>query len=110
TAAAVPVRVGVLLGRPAVGGPARVAETEGPLDRREPEVLLEVAQLAGAAHDLDGVAVDDRDARGIVAAVLQAPQAVEEDGADPLAPDVPDDPAHDGLNNMSADPGPQIRS
>src|SRR5207245_6028282 len=97
-AAAVAVGVGVLLRGPAVRLPAGVADAEGPLDLLEAQALLEIAQLAGAAHHLDGAAVDDRDAGGVVAAVLEAAEAVEEDAADLLRTDVADDSAHGGVH------------
>ena len=52
-AGAVAVRMRVLLGRPAVRRPARVADAVVPLERRRRDHLLEARQLAGAAPQLD---------------------------------------------------------
>ena len=52
-AGAVAVRVGVLLGRPAVRGPARVADAVLAFERIGRDDLLEPRQLAGAAPQLD---------------------------------------------------------
>ena len=56
--------------------------------------LLEVRQLAGAAPELDRSVADDRDAGRVVAAVLEPPQAVDEDRQHLLRADVADDAAH----------------
>src|SRR5207245_5704395 len=95
-AAAVAVRVSVLLGGAAVGGPAGVPDAERPLEAREAQGFLQVAELACAPHDLESAAVHDRYAGGIIAAVFEAAEAVQEDRADLLVSDVPDDPAHSG--------------
>ena len=52
------------------------------------------AQLARAAPQLNRAVPDHRDARGVVAAVLEAAQAVDEDGDDGFRADVADDAAH----------------
>ena len=50
-ARAVAVRVRVLLGRPPVRRPARVADAVGAVERLQPDRLFEIAQLPfGAAH------------------------------------------------------------
>ena len=77
-AGAVAVRMRVLFGRPAVRRPARVADAVVAGDRIERDDLLEVRQLAGAAPQVDGPVVHDRDARRVVAAVLEPPQAVDQ--------------------------------
>ena len=57
--------------------------------------VLEVRQLAGAAPQVDRAVAHDRDARRVVAAVLEPPQPVDEDRDDVLRADVADDSAHD---------------
>ena len=52
-AGAVAVRVGVLLGGAAVGGPAGVADAEGAVDGALGDDGFEVAQLAGGAAQLE---------------------------------------------------------
>ena len=64
----------VLLGRPAVRRPARVADAVVAGDRIGVDHVLEVRQLAGAAAQVDGAVAHDRDARRVVAAVLEPPQ------------------------------------
>ena len=85
-AAAVAVRVRVLFGGAAVGGPACVADAVGAMQRVLLQHLLEVAQLAGcAAHvELRGVGLVARDgnAGGVVAAVLEAAKAFNDKGDD----------------------------
>ena len=55
---------------------------------------FEVGQLAGAAPDVEAVAVDDGDARRVVAAIFEAAQSLDEDWDDRLVADVSDDSAH----------------
>ena len=93
-AGAVAVRVRVLLGRPAVGRPAGVADAVVPFERIDREHFLEARQLAGAAPQLDLAVAHDRDAGRVVAPVLEPAQPVDEDRKDLLVADVPDDAAH----------------
>ena len=67
------VRVGVDVGRAAVGRPAGVADRRGRLGQRvQVELLDQVGQLAGLLGGREpAVRADQRDARGVVAAVLQ---------------------------------------
>ena len=71
---AVPVGMGILFRRTAMGGPARVADAVGAVERLQADRLFEIAQLAfGAAH-LQTVAIaGDRDSGRVVAAILQPP-------------------------------------
>ena len=93
-AGAVGVRVGVLLGGPPVGGPARVTDPEGAVERALAEGRLEVAETPGTAPDLEHPVGDDGDARGVVPAVLEALQAVEDDAGCASRTDVPNDSTH----------------
>ena len=93
-AGAVAVRVGVLLGRPAVRRPARVADAVVAGDRVGGDDVLEVRQLAGAAPQVDRAVAHDRDAGRVVAAILELPQPVDQDRDDVLRSDVSDDPTH----------------
>ena len=56
--------------------------------------VFEVRQLAGAAPQVDGAVVHDRDARRVVAAIFEPAQPVDQDGNDVLRSDVSDDSAH----------------
>src|ERR1043166_5957270 len=93
-AGAVAVRVGIVLVRLAVRGPARVAHAERAFERLLAELRLEVAELPLGAHDLDAVAVDDGDAGSVVAAVLQFFQSGDEHRHDVTAAYVTNDSAH----------------
>ncbi len=77
------VGMGVGGGWLAVGGPARVADADQPVERPARKLGLEVAQLAfGAAAD-QLAALERGDAGGVVAALFQPPQRldhVERDG------------------------------
>ena len=97
----VAVRMRVAVGRATVSGPAGVAEAGaageagrvGLVQRR-----LEVGQPTGAAADgQPAVAVEQRDARGVVAAVLHPAQRVDHDPAGVPRSDVADDSAHNHL-------------
>jgi hypothetical protein len=93
----VEVRVGVLVRRRAVRGPAGVADADAALDGLggdEPgEALVNLALLL--AGEQFGV-TKQRHAGAVVAAVFQPPQAVEENGSRLLLADVADDAAHKG--------------
>ena len=91
---AVAMRMRVLLGRPAVRRPARVADAVVPVERVDREDLFEARQLAGAAPQLDLAVAHDRDARRVVAAILEPPQPVDQNRQNLLLADVADDPAH----------------
>src|SRR5216684_502719 len=92
-ARAVAVRVGVFLGWPAVRRPARVADAVLTRQRIGDDHPFEVRQLAGASPQVHRAAVHDRDARRIVAAVLELSQPLDENGHDILRPDISDNPA-----------------
>jgi hypothetical protein len=93
-ALAVAVWMRVLFSRPAVRRPSCVAEAVEAGQRIAGDDVLEVGQLAGTAPDVETVAVDDRDARGVVAPVFKPPQALDEDRHDRFVADVTDDAAH----------------
>ena len=87
------VRVGVDVVRLAVGGPPGVADADGglgPVVDQVPQVL----DPARGLGDLQPVAVDDGQAGRVIAPVLQAPQALEQDRDGVPAADVADDSAH----------------
>ena len=94
-AGAVAVRVGVLLGRPAVRGPAGVPDAVFAVERvgldRPPRDWRACPALR---RRLMSPFLHDRDARRVVAAVFEPPQAVDQDGNDGLGADVADDAAH----------------
>ena len=95
----VEVRVGVDLGGRTVGGPAGVRDAGGgAVEKRGIPVgvglVAECGDLAGRLGDDDPVIVEDGDARGVIAAVFEAAQAVDEHGGRIRFSDVSDDSAH----------------
>ena len=92
-AGGVRVRVRVVLGRLTVGRPARVPDARRPLEPGG-QPGDEVGHPALRLADLEAAPGDDRDTRGVVAAVLQASQPLEEDRGGVLRADVADDAAH----------------
>ena len=88
------VRMRVGRGGRAVRGPAGMPDAEGTARQIAVELLLERGQLAGGLVDLEAVAVDDRDAGGVVAAVLEAPEPVDEQVRRWAGTDVSDNAAH----------------
>ena len=71
----------VALGRHPVGRPARVRDAERARQVRFVSAARELCDAAGAAQAVER-AVDHGDAGGIVAAILEALQALEQDGND----------------------------
>ena len=95
-AGAVAMGMGIFFGGAAVGGPAGVADAEGAVEGMLAQNFFEIAQLAGGAADFEQgcVGAADGDAGGVVAAVFEAAQALNDDGDDLLTADVADDSAH----------------
>jgi hypothetical protein len=81
-AGAVAVGVGVFFGGASVGGPAGVADAVGTVERMFAQDLFEVDELALGAADLNCGAggAADGDAGGVIAAIFEAAQALD-DGA-----------------------------
>ena len=92
--AAVAVRVGVLVGRLAVRGPAGMADAGRAARRLLAEALLQIGELALGAHDREALLPQDREARRIIAAVLELAQTLDEQVRAILVADVPNDAAH----------------
>ncbi len=91
---AVAVRVGVLLAGPAMRRPARVSETDARLRGVPADRLEQLVEVADSTHDVEPAGLDEGDAGGVVAAVLQASEAVEDDGLAGTTADVAYDAAH----------------
>ena len=91
---AVAVGVRVLLRGTSVRGPARVAHAVLAVERMCIEIGLEPRQLARAAPDFDLPVTHHGDARGVVPAVFEAPEPVDEHGKDRFRTDVANDAAH----------------
>ena len=88
------VGMGVAFGRPAVGGPARVADAAGAGERLAREPGLEIAQLALGAPAGQLAAFQRGDAGGVVAAVFEPLERVDERGRDRLTPENAHNSAH----------------
>ena len=87
------VRVGVDVVRRSVGRPSRVSDAElasNPLRKNR----FELGELAGRLVDAHRAAGDQRDARGVVAAVLEPFQAGHQNRSRAPVADVSDDSAH----------------
>ena len=94
-AGAVAVGVGVLFGGAAVRGPASVADAEGAVDGRFGDDVFEVAEFAGGAAQGEAFGPTSYgDAGGVVAAILEAAQAFNDDGDDWLRSDISDNSTH----------------
>ena len=92
------VRVGVALARHAVRGPAGVRDAKPAVRRVGVERVLQLADLADRAQALDVArAVQHRDARGVVAPVLEPAQPLDQDRDDVTVGDRSDDSAHGGV-------------
>ncbi len=78
-------RLGVLPGAGAGGGVARVADREVALERLQRRVVEDLRDQAHVLVDQDLPAVADRDARGLLAAVLQGVEAEVDELGDVLA-------------------------
>ena len=89
------VRVGVGFARPAMGGPAGVADADGARDRRGFEQGLQIAELAFGAAALDPPVHQGRHARGVVAPVLETLQGLQQQGRNRGFSQNSDDTAHE---------------
>src|SRR5580704_402405 len=94
-AGAIAVGVCVFFSGAAVSGPARVANAVGALDGRFLDDFFKVAEFSGSATDFQfSVLGDDRDARGIVSAILEFSQTLDDDRHYLFRSDVTDNSAH----------------
>src|ERR1019366_997021 len=88
------VRMRVALVRRTVRRPARVPDADHPVHRVGGDRRFELRDLSRRAADPDRLAVPQRDARGIVAAILHAPQPLYQQRRRLSRPDVSYDSAH----------------
>src|SRR5439155_16591186 len=87
-------RVCVLLADPSMRRPAGVAEPGRRLRPVRAGCLLQVLQVADGTHVFEAVLLEQRQARRVVAAVLEPLQSVNEEVLTGPAAHVSDDPAH----------------
>ena len=89
------VRVGIFIGRNAVGGPARVADAESSGDGfRFQETRDAVVNFALPFAQEQAAFVQQGNARAVVAAIFQPAQSFEQDGRGRLFSDVSNDATH----------------
>src|SRR5207249_2634172 len=86
--------VRVLLGGTAMGCPARVPDPGRAAERLLAEEVREAIELSDAPPDLDVVVLEDREAGGVIAPVLELPESAHQDRARVTRPDVADDATH----------------
>ena len=95
------VRMGVVLGRLAMGGPAGMADAGMARERFGPQPRFEILQLAFGAAAVEMIAFQRGDACGIVAAIFQPLERIHQLLRDRTASQNADNAAH-------ADQYPQI--
>ena len=88
------MRVGIGLVGHAVRGPAGVADAGDPAQRLGLQPLGQPVELARCATPLDPPRDQRGDPGAVVAAILEPPQRIEQQGCCRPPPDHPDDPAH----------------
>lgn len=88
------VRMGIVDGRLAVGGPAGVADAGRAFERLGLETLLQVLQLALGAAAREMLAFERGDARGVVAAIFKTFERIHQLLCNRRAPENADNPAH----------------
>ncbi len=88
------VRMGIALGRLAVGGPAGVTDADVARERLARQHGLEIAQLAGRTPARELSPLEGGDAGGIVTAIFQPLQRIDEQAGHRLASENAHDSAH----------------
>ena len=93
-AVAAGVRMGVGLARAAVGCPARVADAAGAFEVEMPQRVRQAGNLALAVHHLELAVLVDGHSGAVVAAILKARQALDQDALRRARARETDDSAH----------------
>ncbi len=96
------VRMRIEFGRLAVGRPAGVSDAHRTGERLTGEALLQVLELALRAPARQRASLQCRHACGIVAAILQALERIDELSRDGFTPENSNDPAQSGLYPLAA--------
>ena len=94
TARAVAMRMRVLFSRAAMRGPSRMAKAIDADERLSLNGVFEVDQFARAAPHFDRAVLHDGDAGGVIAAILELAQSLDQDRHDWLRSNVADNSAH----------------
>src|SRR5579862_1994351 len=100
----------VLIGWPPVSRPSRVADACRAVQRISFQNVLEVGELADPLAAKDPAAVDDGNSRGIVAAILEPAQPVQQDGHDVTRPHIPDNSTHTLAQTASTQQTPDLET
>ena len=103
------VRMRVVLGGPAVRRPARVADAGGAGQRLATEPRLQIDQLAFGAPAREMAVLDRCDAGGIVTAIFQTLQRIQQLAGDGVAPEYSDNAAHGFLEPTPRLAAPTMR-
>ena len=88
------VRMGVALGRLAVGGPAGMADADIAGERLARQARFQRGELALGAPASQGAVIQGGDPGGVVAAVFEALERLDQMAGDRLTSNNSDDPAH----------------
>ena len=88
------MRMRVILGRPAMCRPAGVTDADGAGERLLEQALFQIFQFAFGAAARELPALERGDARGVIAAIFEPLQRIDQLVRDGLAAENPDDPAH----------------
>jgi hypothetical protein len=110
--------MGILIGRFSMRGPASVADAVGSGGRLFRHELSELRDAPGAFARFDVLTVNDRDAGGVVAAIFETTQTIEQDGSCLGTSDVSNNATHvdeerdinDSAAQESAIPAPEGRA
>ena len=94
-------RMRILLGHRTVRRPARVSETVGRRRAVLPGRVFQKLQVADGAHVVERSRLAQHEPGGVVAAVLEPPEAVQQERLGLTRPDVADDPAHPKLLSIT---------
>ena len=97
-AALVEMRMRVLIGRLAVRRPARVTNAVGTGGGGLGNQFRQASDAAGTFARFNVIAIDNRDSGGIVAAVFEPAQTIEQNGRGLRFSDVSDNATHGLLN------------
>src|SRR5581483_3022471 len=89
------MRVRVIFRRRAVGRPARMADADFSVQRLLREALFEIPELPFGAAARKAAAFQRRDARGVVAAIFETLQRIDQAARDRFTPENADNTAHE---------------